>query len=61
MVLRDGSYIDDIYYTGGRDITIKTYFGRDDEPDWRRVPVTEMPKEWLLEVKAAVEGALLAV
>lgn len=58
MVFRDGSHIDDVYYTGGRDITIKTYHGRDDEPDWRRVPVAEMPKEWLLDVKAAVDGAL---
>lgn len=58
MVFRDGSYIDDVYYTGGNEITIKTYFGRDDCPDWRRVPVAEMPREWLLEVKVAVDGAL---
>lgn len=58
MVFRDGSVIDDIYYTGGNEITIKTYFGRDDSPDWRRVQVAEMPREWLLEVKVAVDGAL---
>ncbi|SDC02662.1 hypothetical protein SAMN05216337_100158 [Bradyrhizobium brasilense] len=59
MVMRDGSYIDDLYYAGGSSVTVKVLCGRDDT-EWRTAPLSEMPREWLSEVKAAVESALHA-
>ena len=34
MVLRDGSFIDDIYYDGGDSVAVKVLCGRDDT-EWR--------------------------
>lgn len=61
MVLRDGSYIDDIFYAGGDSVTVKTWDGRRDESlEWRIASLSEMPREWLREVKGAIESALHA-
>jgi hypothetical protein len=57
MVMRDGSYIDDLYYAGGNSVTVKLLVGRDDT-EWRTAQLSEMPREWLSEVRAAVDGAL---
>lgn len=59
MVLRDGSYVDDLIYGGGGAVTVKVWDGRhDDSLEWRTEPLSSMPREWLCEVKAAVETAL---
>jgi hypothetical protein len=59
MVLRDGSYIDDLFYAGGNSVTVKVWDGRDDDSlEWRTAPLAAMPREWLREVKTAVESAL---
>jgi hypothetical protein len=61
MVLRDGSHVDDIYYDGGSYVTVKTWDGRhDDSLEWRTAPLAAMPREWLREVKGAIESALYA-
>ena len=57
MVMRDGSYIDDLYYAGGNSVTVKLLVGRDDA-EWRTAHLSEMPREWLSEVRDAVDGAL---
>ena len=61
MVLRDGSYVDDLYYAGGASVTVKVWDGRDDNSvEWRTEPLSAMPREWLSEVKGAIESALYA-
>ncbi|MBH5371433.1 hypothetical protein [Bradyrhizobium glycinis] len=61
MVLRDGSYIDDLIYGGGHAVTVKVWDGHDDDSvEWRTEPLSAMPREWLSEVKTAVESALRA-
>ncbi|UPT93870.1 hypothetical protein J4G48_0031665 [Bradyrhizobium barranii subsp. apii] len=57
MVMRDGSYVDDLYYAGGDSVTVKVLVGRDDA-EWRTAHLSEMPREWLSEVRAAVDEAL---
>lgn len=57
MVMRDGSYVDDLYYAGGDSVTVKVLAGRDDA-EWRTARLSEMPCEWLSDVRAAVDGAL---
>lgn len=59
MVMRDGSHIDDLYYAGGDSVTVKVWDGRDDDSvEWRTAPLSAMPREWLSEVRSAIEGAL---
>lgn len=61
MVLRDGSYIADLFYAGGNSVTVKTWDGRDDDSlEWRTAPLSAMPRDWLREVKGAIESALHA-
>lgn len=59
MVLRDGSYIDDIFYAGGDSVTVKTWDGRRDESlEWRIASLSEMPREWLQRAGREIESAL---
>jgi len=61
MVLRDGSYIDDLFYAGGDCVSVKVWDGRDDDTvEWRTAPLSAMPREWLSEVRGAIESALHA-
>lgn len=59
MILRDGKHVDDLYYAGGDTVTVKVWDGRhDDSVEWRSAPLSEMPREWLSEVKTTIESAL---
>jgi len=61
MVLRDGSYVDDLIYGGGDAVTLKVWDGRDDDSvEWRTEPLSAMPREWLESVRGAMESALHA-
>lgn len=64
MTLRDGNEIQQIIYGGGRAVTVQVidettrHRKRWGDPVWLSVPLGQMPREWLRDVRNSVDDAL---
>ena len=63
LTLQDGRLAQDAVYEGGTHLTVKIWEGYRNErergrPEWATIPLNQMPREWLHEMKTAVDDAL---